>query len=283
MLRAMIATLFLSDGIPVLSAGDEYGHTRGRARRRAVDVQKRGERVSMGRRRRGRARRATARIHGGVRGISATTRGSVRVGGIERGLVRDGRRVRAGVGRFRRPDGADVCRRRATPPPGATPTPGAVTQDIVVAWNATGKLVTASIGQPPIGYAWVRVMDTALASPQDCALSYVNLAGPNGTYLVAPHAVLVLELAPAPMGMEPTAEQVAAAKRRAARIPDAARGGAGGGRHCGRRRRRRETRRAEARRRVDTGATGEAEHARATEHAGETVVPPAAVNVRGCA
>ena len=58
----------------------------------------------------------------------------------------------------------------------------------MVAWNATGKLVTASIGQPPIGYAWVRVMDTALASPQDCALSYVNLAGPNGTYLVAPHA-----------------------------------------------------------------------------------------------
>jgi hypothetical protein len=83
------------------------------------------------------------------------------------------------------------------------------------------------IGQPPIGYTWVRVLDTALASPADCELAYVSLAGPQGTYLVAPHAVVLLELAPAPEGTAPTTEQVQAARaveeRRAARIPDAAR------------------------------------------------------------
>ena len=29
MMRSMLATLFVSDGIPCISAGDEYGHTRG--------------------------------------------------------------------------------------------------------------------------------------------------------------------------------------------------------------------------------------------------------------
>lgn len=222
MLRAMIATLFLSDGVPVLSAGDEYGHTRGG--------------------------------HDGAPWTFKNEANAFRWDAVAEGAP--GARLRdftAACAAFRRRradlfasggsnvgwfalDGASapawddpaaptalMCRRRATPPPGATSTPDAVTQDVVVAWNATGKLASASIGQPPIGYAWVRVLDTALASPQDCALSYVNLAGPNGTYLVAPHAVLVLELAPAPVGMEPTVEQVAAAKRRAARIPDAAR------------------------------------------------------------
>jgi hypothetical protein len=102
-----------------------------------------------------------------------------------------------------------------------------VTQDIVAVWNCGSGVARAVIGQPPIGYAWVRVLDTALAAPADCALAYINLAGPQGTYLVAPHAVVLLELAPAPEGLPPTAEQVEAARavaaRRAARIPEAAR------------------------------------------------------------
>jgi hypothetical protein len=72
------------------------------------------------------------------------------------------------------------------------------------------------------GFAWVRVIDSSLSHPADCTLSYVNMAGPNGTYLVAPHAVLVLELAPAPADVPPTPKAPAAAAVEAERLAAAA-------------------------------------------------------------
>ena len=188
-----------------------------------------------------------------------------------------------------------MCRRHAAAAPGAKAVaPSAiggdtreavVTQDAVAAWNCGSGVARAAIGQPPLGYAWVRVLDTALAAPADCDLAYINLAGPQGTYLIAPHAVVLLELAPAPEGLPPTAEQVEARARRR-RAPREA--------HPGRRARRAGGTRAgersgaaaglaacaAARARVlpgapgvGAGAAGEAEHASEAEHA----VPPARV------
>ena len=76
-------------------------------------------------------------------------------------------------------------------------------------FNGTAELASAVVGHPPHGFVWVRIADTSLTFPSDCALSFVNMAGPQGTYLVAPLTVLVLELAPAPAGYgSPAAEMV---------------------------------------------------------------------------
>ena len=225
MARAMLATLFLSDGIPCVTSGDEYGHSRGgrdgapwafkndanafRWDALAPDAPGADIAAFVAAMAAFRKRRADLFANGGA---------NVRWSGM------DG--LKAPAWEDPRAPPALMCRRVATPPPGPNQNPDGSpipTQDVVVAWNGTDKVVTAHAGQPPIGYAWVRLADTGLQSPQDRTLAYVNLAGPRGTLLVAPHAVVVLELAPAPPGTPPTAEQMEAAKRRAARIPDAAR------------------------------------------------------------
>jgi isoamylase len=236
MLRLMLATLFLSDGTPVVAAGDEYGHSlRGHDdapwafkhdanafRWDAIGAGERGGEITrfMAACAAFRRRRADLFAAGGAN-VSWRDLGGQRAPAWE---------------------SADappqlMCRRHAAAAPGAKAVAASaiggetretvVTQDAVAVWNCGSGVARAAIGQPPIGYAWVRVMDTALAAPADCELAYINLAGPQGTYLVAPHAVVLLELAPAPEGLPPTAEQVeaarAAAERRARRIPDAAR------------------------------------------------------------
>ena len=293
MLRLMLATLFLSDGTPMVAAGDEYGHSlRGHDdapwafkhdanafRWDAIGVGERGGEITrfMAACAAFRRRRADLFAAGGAN-VSWSDLGGQRAPAWES------------------PDAPPqlMCRRHAAAAPGAKAVaPSAiggdtreavVTQDAVAAWNCGSGVARAAIGQPPLGYAWVRVLDTALAAPADCDLAYINLAGPQGTYLIAPHAVVLLELAPAPEGLPPTAEQVeaarAAAERRAKRIPDAARaapadprrrrsGAAAGLAAC-----------AAARARVlpgapgvGAGAAGEAEHASEAEHA----VPPARV------
>lgn len=236
MLRLMLATLFLSDGTPVVAAGDEYGHSlRGHDdapwafkhdanafRWDAIGAGERGGEITrfMAACAAFRRRRADLFAAGGAN-VSWSDLGGQRAPAWES------------------PDAPPqlMCRRHAAAAPGAKAVaPSAiggdtreavVTQDAVAAWNCGSGVARAAIGQPPLGYAWVRVLDTALAAPADCDLAYINLAGPQGTYLVAPHAVVLLELAPAPEGLPPTAEQVeaarAAAERRAKRIPDAAR------------------------------------------------------------
>ena len=148
------------------------------------------------------------------------------------------------------------------------------------------SVARAAIGQPPLGYAWSACWIPGGGGAGGLRSSRTSdRAGPQGTYLIAPHAVVLLELAPAPEGPPPTAEQTeaarAAAERRAKRIPDAARaapggtlvgersGAAAGLAAC-----------AAARARVlpgapgvGAGAAGEAEHASEAEHA----VPPARV------
>ena len=236
MLRTMLATLFLSDGTPVVAAGDEYGHSlRGHDdapwswrhdanafRWDAVGLGERGGEIT-------RFLSACAAFRRRRYDLFAAGGANVSWSKLT------GQRAPSWESLGAAPQ--LMCRRHAATAPGArtvaTSAIGGeakeetVTQDVVAIWNMGTKLARAEIGQPPIGYAWVRVLDTALAVPADCELAYINLAGPQGTYLVAPHAVVVLELAPAPEGLAPTAEQVqaakAAAKRRAARIPDAAR------------------------------------------------------------
>ena len=74
-------------------------------------------------------------------------------------------------------------------------------------FNGSAELVPAVVDHPPPGFVWVRVIDTSLVFPSDCALTSVTLAGPRGTYLVAPHTVLVLEMAPSPLEhVNPTAD-----------------------------------------------------------------------------
>ena len=236
MLRLMLATLFLSDGTPVVAAGDEYGHSlRGHDdapwafkhdanafRWDAIGPGERGGELTrfMAACAAFRRRRADLFAAGGAN-VSWSDLGGQRAPAWES------------------PDAPPqlMCRRHAAAAPGAKAVAASaiggetrravVTQDAVAAWNCGSGVARAAIGQPPLGYAWVRVLDTALAAPADCDLAYINLAGPQGTYLIAPHAVVLLELAPAPEGLPPTAEQVeaarAAAERRARRIPDAAR------------------------------------------------------------
>ena len=293
MLRLMLATLFLSDGTPVVAAGDEYGHSlRGHDdapwafkhdanafRWDAIGVGERGGEITrfMAACAAFRRRRADLFAAGARTSAGATSAARGRPPGEPR------RAAAADVPAARR--GAPGAKAVAPSAIGGDTREAVVTQDAVAAWNCGSGVARAAIGQPPLGYAWVRVLDTALAAPADCDLAYINLAGPQGTYLIAPHAVVLLELAPAPEGLPPTAEQVeaarAAAERRAKRIPDAARaapaepapasapGAAAGLAAC-----------AAARARVlpgapgvGAGAAGEAEHASEAEHA----VPPARV------
>ena len=236
MLRLMLATLFLSDGTPVVAAGDEYGHSlRGHDdapwafkhdanafRWDAIGAGERGGEIT-------RFMAACAAFRRRRADLFAAGGANVSWRDLE------GQRAPAWESADAPPQ--LMCRRHAAAAPGAKAVAASaiggetretvVTQDAVAVWNCGSGVARAAIGQPPIGYAWVRVMDTALAAPADCELAYINLAGPQGTYLVAPHAVVLLELAPAPEGLPPTAEQVeaarAAAERRARRIPDAAR------------------------------------------------------------
>ena len=97
-----------------------------------------------------------------------------------------------------------MCHRKAHSPHDRTGIKAADTtvpsQDAIIVFNGTRDLQSAEIGHPPDEFAWVRVVDTSLAFPSDCTLSYVELAGTKGSYLVSPHAVAIFELAPAPEG-----------------------------------------------------------------------------------
>ena len=233
--RAMLATLFLSDGVPVVNAGDEYGHSL----RGLEDAPKtwkndanafRWDAVGV-------SGSVGCEIGAFLSACASFRRRRHDLFGFGGGNVLWSDLSGEHSPDWEAPTSAPqlMCRRRAATAPGAVAVASVdsmdsverVTQDAVAIWNCGSLLARAVIGQPPIGYTWVRVLDTALASPADCELAYVSLAGPQGTYLVAPHAVVLLELAPAPEGTAPTTEQVQAARaveeRRAARIPDAAR------------------------------------------------------------
>ena len=205
LLRSLLACLFVSDGVPVISSGDEYGHTRvdyvssSAAFRDDVDAF-RWEAVEDG------SEGAFMRSFVEALGVFRHRRADLfSMGGNNvswTGL--DG----LSVPDWKNPSAPSVlmCRRRAAI---SSQHHKMTTQDALMIFNGTAELASAVVGHPPHGFVWVRIADTSLTFPSDCALSFVNMAGPQGTYLVAPLTVLVLELAPAPAGYgSPAAEMV---------------------------------------------------------------------------
>ena len=210
-MRSLITTLFMSDGIPLINAGDEYGHSR-RGGDCAPNTWKsefngfRWDAVQTG--------TAGHAIHTFVGAMSAFRKRRADL------FSSGGTNVYwTTIDGYSSPKWNDphsphvlMCRRKASSWQVQSVNAGEVaslpTQDVVTIFNGTSDLQSADVGHPPAGFAWVRVVDTSLVFPSDCTLSYVVLSGSRGTYLVSPHAVVVLELAPAPEGYTIPAENV---------------------------------------------------------------------------
>ena len=203
-LRSMLVCLFVSDGIPMISSGDEYGHSSfGQVSSLSSSLETEPTVFRWD---------ATAKYSEGAcmrsfiaalcafrhRRADLFSAGGNNVSWS--GL--DGATPNA----WNDPLAPSVamCRRTASTLSRQLRT---TTQDVVVIFNGSAELVPAVVGHPPPGFVWVRVIDTSLVFPSDCALTSVTLAGPRGTYLVAPHTVLVLEMAPSPLEhVNPTAD-----------------------------------------------------------------------------
>ncbi len=202
-MRSLITTLFVSDGIPLINAGDEYGHSR-QGRYGDLNPWKnekdgfRWDAVETG--------TVGHAIHSFIAALSAFRKRRADLfssgGANVCWTTIDGH----SPPKWNDPHAPHMlmCRRKASSRQDQGVGGGNVaslpTQDVVTIFNGTRDLQGADVGQPPAGFAWVRVVDTSLVFPTDCTLDYVLLAGPRGTYLVSPHAVVVLELAPAPEG-----------------------------------------------------------------------------------
>ena len=202
MMRSMLATLFLSDGIPCVSAGDEYGHTREGSAPAPAGF---GEEVNAFRWDALKEGTAGAAIKNFVAALAQFRRRRADLFCASGANV-----IWTNLDGWSPPNWQDpyappviMCRRKAETKPPREGYVQAPSQDVVVVFNGGGDLASATVGHPPDGYAWVRVVDSSLRPPSDCSLSYVNMGGAAGTYLVSPHAVLVLELAPAPEGAPP--------------------------------------------------------------------------------
>ena len=203
MMRSLLTILFSADGIPLISAGDEYGHTRlgeGSAPNswKSEINSFRWDALKCG--------TAGHAVHSFISALSAFRRRRADLfssgGANVHWTVMDG---------YTSPKWDEytapcllMCHRKAHSPHDRTGIKAADTtvpsQDAIIVFNGTRDLQSAEIGHPPDEFAWVRVVDTSLAFPSDCTLSYVELAGTKGSYLVSPHAVAIFELAPAPEG-----------------------------------------------------------------------------------
>jgi len=201
MMRSLLTILFSADGIPLISAGDEYGHTR-RGEGSAPNTWKneinsfRWDALKPG--------TAGYAVYSFISALSAFRRRRADL--FSSGGANVHWTVMDGHTSPRWDDSSApcllMCHRKAYAPhhhAGSrakdTTNP---TQDAVIVFNGTGDLQSAEICHPPDEFAWVRVVDTSLSFPSDCTLSYIDLTGTKGSYLVSPHAVVIFELAPAP-------------------------------------------------------------------------------------